>query len=243
MFKKLCLIIISTLFIGTSSLCAKEIKIAVGLALPPYFIAENNSGMEYEIVKEALAFKGHTLKATFVPFARVIVELENKTVDAAATVNSSSGLKNVFYSESHITYQNVAISLKKKNYNIASIGDLGKYSIVSFQNATSYLGEDFAKMAKGNSKYTEIANQESQTKMLFAERADLLVGDVNIFKFYKEKITDVDNKQEVVIHQIFTPVNYSCAFTDEAIKKDFDEGLKKLKSSGRYNEIIKKYIK
>lgn len=243
MFKKLCFVFISTLFIGTSSLCAKEIKMAVGLALPPYFIAENSSGMEFEIVKEALAFKGHTLKATFVPFARVIVELENKTVDAAATVNSSSGLKNVFYSDSHITYQNVAISLKKKNYNIASIGDLGKYSIVSFQNATSYLGDVFAKMAKGNSKYTEIANQESQTKMLFAERADLLVGDVNIFKFYKEKVTDVDNKQEVTIHQIFTPVNYSCAFTDETIKKDFDEGLKKLKSSGRYNEILKKYIK
>lgn len=227
----------------TANAFAKEIKVAVGLALPPYFISEDNSGMEYEIVKEALAYKGHTIKTIYVPFARVTKELENYSVDAAATVNSSSGLKGVYYSESHITYQNVAIALKKNNFVINSIQDLGKYSIVGFQNATSYLGENFAKIAKSNEKYIEIANQEAQTRMLFTGRADVLVGDINIFKYYREKISGSDKQQEISIYQLFTPVKYSCAFASEDLKNDFDQGLKKLKSSARYNEIIKKYTK
>ncbi len=123
------------------TLTAKELKVAVGLALPPYIIENTKSGLEVDILKEALAASGHTIKLEFLPFARVPITMKDKTVDCALTINESSGIT-AFYSDSHIAYQNVAISLKSKNVVVNTIADLKKYKIVAFQDATKYLGNE-----------------------------------------------------------------------------------------------------
>ena len=90
---------------------AKELKPAVSVALPPYFIQETETGMELEIIQEALKLSGHTIKPVFLPFARVTLAMENGKVDCASTINENSGVK-AHYSDNHIVYQNFAISLK-----------------------------------------------------------------------------------------------------------------------------------
>jgi len=79
------------------------------LALPPYNISETSSGMEFDIVKEALEMKGYTIKPKYVPQARRNRELLNREVDGALTINPDSGVK-AFYSDEHIVYQNVVVS-------------------------------------------------------------------------------------------------------------------------------------
>ncbi len=224
---------------------AAELKIAVGLALPPYIIEGSNTGIEVDIVQQALLESGNTIKLVYLPFVRVPVSLTDGTADAALTINESSGIKNIFYSDSHISYQNVAVSLKSKNLKIGSVADLSKVSVVAFQNATKYLGSGFADMAKGNSKYSELGIQDSQVKMLFAGRADVVVMDINIFKYFRQKVNskDADVNQEIVIHEIFAPTAYKVGFKDKALCEKFNAGLKKLKSSGKYGTIWKKYIK
>lgn len=236
-------ILISLLIFLTSQLYAKDVQIAIGLSLPPYFIEEQNSGMEYEVIKEALAVKGHVFKPKFFPFARVIKALEGKEVDGAATINESSGLK-VFYSDVHMTYQNYAVTLKAKNHKIEKVSDLSGKSVASFQNATKYLGEEFAKMAADNKKYSEHPAQQTQNKLLFSDRTDVVVGDKNIFNYYTKMIEkEVNTKQDLTFHAIFPPTDYKVGFIDSKINNDFNEGLATIKKNGTYQKILDKYQK
>jgi len=72
------------------------------------------------------------------------------------------------------------------------------------------------------------------------------VSDINIFKYFSAQVKgQVDTSQEVAFHKIFTPNNAktnNAVFVDAQIRDDFNAGLKQLKKSGRYQEIIKKYI-
>ncbi len=232
------------LFVVNLNLYSKEIKIGIGLSLPPYVISENSTGIEMDIVREALKNKGYLMKPVYVPFARVLKVMQMKTVDAVLTVNEASGLENVYYSNYHITYQNVAVTLKSRNIRIDKIEDLKKGRVVGFQNANLYLGPHFKKTIEKNSNYREIARQDLQVKLIYRKRADVLVMDINIFKFFKQKVTGIDTTQEVVFHQIFEKSNFKVGFRNKKIRDDFNIGLKQLKSNKkRIDSIYRKYIK
>lgn len=234
------ILVMLLLLISVVTVHAKDITLVAGLSLPPYIIQESNSGMEYDIIKEALASKGHNLTMKYVPFVRLIVDY--KKHDGAVTINESSGAEGS-YSDEVITYQNYAISLKDKGIAINSVQEMKDKKIVAFQNATKYLGPEFAEFAKGNKKYSEQGKQDLQVKMLYSGRADAIVSDINIFKYYRKSVTDFDTTAEIVLHGIFEGVNYKVLFNDSAIKDDFNAGLKELRDSGRYEEIVNSYIK
>ncbi len=237
--KALSFIILALISIGG---VAKEIKVAVGLALPPYVISSENKGMELDIIKEVLALNGHTIKPVYLPFARVPWSLNEGKVDAAMTINESSGIKNVFYSTSHITYQNVAVSLAKNNYTINKIDDLVNRSVLAFQSATLYLGDEFKNMAGKNNRYNEEPRQDIQIAMVYNGRAEAVVMDKNIFKYYKAKETRADVSQGVNIHTIFPPSLYKVGFRSEAMRDEFNISLKKLVDSGMHKKIINRYV-
>jgi len=221
---------------------ADNLKIAVGLALPPYVLPESNTGIELDIVREALAANGHTITPVYLPFARVSLALAEKKVDAALTVNESSGLKNVYFSDSHITYQNVAVSLASNNFTIDSVADLKNRSVIAFQGATKYLGSEFAEIAAANSRYNERAKQSKQITMLFSKRVDSIVMDINIFKYFRNSEKNIDTTSSVTIHEIFQPSDYKVGFLKEGIRDEFNKALVELKKSGKYESIINSYI-
>ena len=223
-----------------SALNAAEIKVGQGV-LPPYGIKETNSGIEVDIVRAALAKKGHTIVVRFVPFGRVGKDFEDGKIDAANTLTPGSGVK-AEYSDSHITYQNVATTLKDGGPAIGSISDLGSHKVVAFSNASVYLGDEFAKMAKANKNYREVADQAAQNKLLMTGRTDVVVGDIRIFKFYNKSIADQVEIKETAYHTVFKPTEYYVAFKDAKLRDDFNAGLKELKSSNEYEAIIAKYI-
>ena len=221
---------------------AKEVTVAVGLSLPPYVIQESNAGMELDVVSQALADAGHTIKPLYLPFARVPVAMQDGSADAAITVSESSGIKAAF-SDSHITYQNFAISLSKNALKIGKIEDLGAYSIAAFQNAKLYLGDKYKAMADANKRHNELSQQVKQNLLLYSGRADVVVGDRNIFKYYNKyaKNEGADIAQEVTYHEVFPPTPYKVAFKDQAIRDSFNAALKKMRADGRYDAIMQKY--
>lgn len=219
----------------------KELTLAVGLAIPPYNIPETKSGIELDIVREALKNKGYTIKPKYVPFARVKRELKDQTVDGALTINPDSGIE-AFYSDQHITCENVVISLKGNKFNIKDVNDLRGKSVLAFQDATRYLGKDFASMAKQNRKYREISKQQIQINLLYSNRVDTIVLDKNIFYYHRQRNDMVDTSQPIDTWHIFLPTPFSVAFVDEEVMNDFNEGLKQLRKTGRYDEIWEKYI-
>lgn len=175
------------------------------------------------------------------PFARVKRELKNREVDGALTITPDSGIK-AFYSDNHIVCRNVAISLKKNRFNIRGIQDLKDKSVLAFQDATLYLGKDFASMAKQNPNYREIAKQQLQINLIYSNRVDVIVLDKNIFYYHRKQNDMVDTSQPVDIWAIFPPSPFSVAFVDKKVRDDFNEGLKQLRESGRYDQIVNKYI-
>ncbi len=220
---------------------SQELKLALSLSIPPYVISKNNSGIELDILKEAFALSNITVKPLYVPLARLIKQLEFSPVDGSATVLESLGLKNVYFSDTYITYKNIAVSLKKNHLKINSIADLNNKDIVTFQNAKMYLGKDFSQVVSGNINYYEFYDQEKQVKMLFKNRAEVIVLDRYIFYYYK-KNSQEKYEEEVVIHDIFPVSKYKIAFKDSKIRDKFNKGLKEIKSNGRYDAIINKYL-
>jgi polar amino acid transport system substrate-binding protein len=238
-------LILSLVFLAAVSMTVgaqTQIKAVVGMSLPPYIIQGTDNGVDADIVRAALAAENYTLKLEYVPFARVAVSMANKTADAAFPINESSGVTGVYYSDSHISYQNVAVALKSKGLKIASATDLSGLRVVAFGEAPNYLGPEFAAMAKANKKYSEIADQQSQVKMLFKDRADVLIMDINIFKYFRQNIKDMDVSQDVAFYEIFPPTAYKVAFTSKDVCDKFNAGLKALKASGKYAQIFKTYI-
>lgn len=219
---------------------AAEIKLGQGI-LPPYGIKESDSGIEVDIVRAALAKKGHTVTVRFVPFGRVGQDFKDGKIDAANTLNPSSGVK-AEYSDSHIAYQNVATTLKDGGPTVGAIADLGSLKVVAFRNASIYLGDDYAAMTKGNKNYREVGDQATQNKLLMTGRTEAVVGDFRIFLYYNKKIKGQVELKEVTFNKIFPPTEYSVGFKDASIRDDFNAGLKELRSSGEYDKIIAKYV-
>ncbi|MBO6826323.1 MAG: transporter substrate-binding domain-containing protein [Sneathiella sp.] len=233
-------LLISSVLLSSAAVQAAEIKLGQGI-LPPYGIKESDSGIEVDIVRAALAKKGHTAVIRFVPFGRVGKDFEDGKVDAANTLTPGSGIQ-AEYSDSHISYQNVATTLKEKALNVSSVGDLANYKVVAFAQASVFLGDEFAAMANANKNYREVADQATQNKLLMTGRTQAVVGDIRIFQYYNKEIAGQVDLKEVEYHEIFQPTAYNVAFKDPKIRDDFNAGLKEIKASGEYDKIIAKYI-
>ncbi len=216
---------------------------AVGLSLPPYVIPEDWSGLEYDIVKEALAVEGHTMTPRQMPLARITKELQAGLVDAAMPMRSDSGII-AYYSDIHVTYRNYAITLASRNLHIASIGDLADKSVLAFQNAKLYLGDDYATMTSANPRYREEARQSLQPLLLYLGRIDVAVADRFIFAWYAtapEVTTKADTHQALRFHAIFPPTDYHVAFRNPALRDSFNRGLQRLRDNGEYARIVQRY--
>lgn len=230
------------LLISAVQIFSETITVGVGLALPPYIISEKSNGIELDIVKEALKRAGHNIEIKYLPFARVNVALEDQKVDAALTILESSGVKGVYYTDSHISYQNVAVTLTKNGLTIDKISDLENLNVIGFQNAKLYLGNKFKESMDKNKKYREMAKQESQVAMLFKERTQVNVVDINIFKYYKQLTKITDTSAKVTYHEIFPKTDYKVAFHNKSIRDQFNKSLAEMKKDGTLEKIFKKYI-
>jgi polar amino acid transport system substrate-binding protein len=245
--KNVCLAASALCAVGAQSQ-AKEVRMAFGLTLHPYVIADTSTGFELEIIKEALAVKGHTLKPMFMPMQRIPLALKDKQIDAAArgAPELVEGQGFFYSTEPAAVYQDYAISLKKNNLTINQMQDLKGKSILGFPNATVFLGDAYAAAVSGNSQYSETNYPKSQPLMLYANRVQVVVSDKNIFKYYSQTIkAEADIFQELDYHRIFSPVpaKYNNqVFIDAQIRDDFNAGLKHVKATGRAKEIMRRYV-
>ncbi len=240
------LLVLNILFLNT--VFADEITIGVGFALPPYVIQDSDSGIEIDILKEAFAVKGHTVKIRYLPNVRTLSFFEEGKLDGAINVKKDSLLLG-YYSDDVISFQNVAISLEENDFSINNIIDLkdSKFTVLAFQNASKFLGDEFAQVAAENKNYLEISDQSLHAVILLKKRVDVLISDKRVFLFHlrnaleKAKLLPKEQKRKVKIHSIFPPTNYSFVFKLEKIRDDFNEGLKVIRENGTYDLIMDRY--
>ena len=135
-------------------------------------------------------------------------------------------------------------SRKSRGLSIRSVADLKDKSVIAFQNADRYLGQEFGRMAAGNRQYKEMAQQEAQTHMLLLGRIDVAVMDESIFRYYRQKLIaerKAEQAQEYVGHDIFPPTPYKAAFVDRKIRDNFNRAIAVMRKDGRYEAIYRKY--
>lgn len=243
-------IIVSIIFIVSICL-SEELKMAFGQHRPPFVFKENNEwrGIEIDLVREALAYKGHSIKKmVHMPNARLAIATSQMGYDGAASVQYLDD--GTFYSDPFVSYINYAISLKKDNLKISKISDLTNHFPVAWQNAYRNLGPEFAQYYGPNvegahlKRYKEFTNQESQNMFFWIGRANVIIVDKTIFLWYKAKLkTELNTSREVVFHNIFPQeTHFQVNFKDKRIRDDFNEGLLYLRQSGRYDEIVNLWL-
>ena len=237
-----------SLFLLPCSVYCEQIKLSVGLTVSPYVIKPQHpdqkiSGFEVDIVREALGLKGYEIKFILQPLKRTKISFEEKQVDGVLTIQKHyPQIKGAFLSDTYITYHNFAVTLAGENMNINSINDLAGKKIIAFQQAQFALGKEFQAMANQNPNYREMASQDSQIGMFFYKRTEVIILDDRIFKYYKMKLKNIPTQQTVRFHDLFEATPYKIAFQKQDVRDAFNQGLKHIRSSGRYNTIITSYL-
>lgn len=224
----------------------RTLTLLAGQAMPPYICSASNSGLELDIVRQALALEGYQLQTVHVPLARVPRQLMSNGVDGALTLTESLPLSGVYLSKSHIRYDNVLVSLAQFGLSLDRLSELAAKSLVAFQNADHYLGQEFQQAVANNPRYREHHDQAKQVAMLFKERTQLIVIDKNIFKYYwrllKHDRSDERFQQGVRYHRLFPPSDYRVGFVKPQWRDAFNRGLAKLRASGSYKKLLDRYL-
>jgi polar amino acid transport system substrate-binding protein len=220
---------------------------AFGEKIPPFCFPETNSGIELEVIGEALAHKGHVLVPRYFPLARVPYSFITKLTDAAMTdMGQDLSKHDGHYGDPAVIYENVFITLKYRKLKIEKPSDLSGLSIISFQGALSRYPKWLDQPSK-EGKFRAHSNQELQVKNLYKGRFDVVLSDRNIFKYFTlKRKKDTGKSLEEVSEHSFTklnPLDYRPIFRSKKIRDDFNEGLKYLKESGRFQKIYDNYLK
>lgn len=226
---------------------ARDVRMAFCMELPPYIIQNTNSGIQLDIMKEALALKGHKLIPVYMSFERAKLELQENRIDAIerGAPYLTDDEKIYFAKDYTIAFKDVAISLKDNSYRISTIKDLKDKSILAFKGASFYLENYFKNFDPSHQKYRETADQSTQVSMLSRKRVDVVISDELIFKYHHLHYSKENkNLPEYVVHDIFQHNTYPhnrAAFRDKKIRDDFNYGLEKIKNGQRYKQIIDAY--
>lgn len=220
----------------------RRLVVGTSDSIPPFVIAGNNSGIVIDIIRAALEGRGYQVEFTYAPNNRLTLELSRGRVDGV--YNLPLGLlENAHYSIPVIRYLNVAVSLAERDLEINDSDDLAALRVAGFQNATGFLGGDFAAMAEANANYFEVSDQRSQVTMLYSGRVDAIVLDLSVFRYLRETVAGrVDTSAPVTIHPILPPAERFAAFLDPNVRDDFNNGLTELRQSGEYQAIVTRYL-
>jgi ABC-type amino acid transport substrate-binding protein len=200
--------------------------------LPPMVYADG-SGREAEIVTRVKEHCGHEVNYVVQPFTRHWATYEGGTGDAVMTVPVGMPMDGA-QSAPYIAYQNGVSYLASSGNNFIALDDLAGLSIAAFEGASGILpGLSDAQGSFGS--YREMADQETQSKLLFGGRVDGILGDGG-------SSAGVDASQPLEFRAIFEPSNYAMNFRDPDMSVAFDRCFTELEADGTIAAINTKWI-
>ena len=234
---------------AASSGFSKELIIYFTDDIPPFVMNKASDGLEVDIVREALKYKGHTFRSMQCSYKRLAVAVAEMGIDAAAAVRKMDD--GTYYSDNFIAFENYAITKKQSGITLNSISELKGKTIFTWQNAHRDLGPEFAALfaptvrAPYIKKYHELGLQRGQVQMFWRDPDSVIIIDKSIFIWFtKEFAPDALQGDEVVYNQLFPiPTEFQVNFRSRALRDDFNQGLKYIRESGIYQGIFDKYLK
>jgi len=233
---------------GLAPARADTVRMAFGDNLAPYALPQADAGIEVELVRAALAYRGHVLDAQYLPMGRIAASFKLRQVDAIMLdVGEDMTAQGGYYGAPPVLYDNVFYTLKRRGLAIRRPDDLKLLTVQAFVGAAKRYPDWLGGIARSQS-YTENNFQEAQPFLLAQGRYDAVLSDRVIFQYFvlqQKKHNPGFVMPEVVAHPFIqpNPRDYRPVFRDAAIRDDFNAGLAWLRKSGREQAIYDKYLK
>ncbi|MEQ8807221.1 MAG: transporter substrate-binding domain-containing protein [Rhodospirillales bacterium] len=236
----------AVLALSMSPVRAAEMTVAFAIAKPPFVHATqtgpaqagDKGGIELDIMKAALAPRGHSFQALYSTYDQLTGLVLQGRAAAAATVRPENPA--LFYSNEFVSFHNVAVT-RADAPAPAAIADLAGLSMVAWEGATKDLGPAFAEAAAKSSKYAEMGDQKAQVQAFLDGQFQALIIDGTIFRYWKKVLGG--KAADFKFHALFgghTP--FVVGFADETIRNDFNSGLKEIRQNGVYDVLFNSHI-
>ncbi len=215
---------------------APVLRIVLGETKPPYVVAEQRRGIEYRIVTALLDAAGYRYSVQFAPNKRAQLLLAGGEADAV--IGGSGG----YLSAPYIAYKNMAITLCERHIQLAEIADLARYRVAAFQNASLFLGPEYAHVAGANREYHEVSPQIGINRLLYGGRVDVAISDINIFQYFSRELDDKFRPgRPLCAYPLFPPTLYRLSFAHEVQRDRFNAALKQMLKGSLYEDVAREY--
>jgi len=226
----------------TQYMTQHNIEMLAGLPKAPFIIEKNGPGIQLDIIRAAFSGVNYSVNFSHIPLGRSISAFKRFNIDGVVTLPQSYQHPGIYLSKPYIKYQNVAVSLSDNNFVIDAIKDLTGKNIIAFQSAKKFIGDEYNASVSLSNDYREVTDQNQQIKMLFSRRTEVIILDVNIFKYFVKWNVGGRYNQNYTLHYIFDEREYSAGFKTEQHRDMFDQGITLIKEQGVYQLVIDRYL-
>ena len=231
------------IFIFASLLLGETLRLTTGEWEPFTSSKDKTKSMCEEIVNEAFKLEDVDIVNKFYPWKRSLKMAEEATEsDGTYPWQIIEKRKEKFLiSDPIVTEKSVYFHLKSTNFEWDTISDLKRYKVGV---TNGYSTEIFYK--ENGIEAEAVPKEELNFKKMLAGRIDVyaasfFVGYNMINKLYPEKANLFTNHKKPVSTNGYALIISKKHPKGKEIVSKFNSGLKKLKSSGRYEEILSKF--
>ncbi|MDO6684340.1 MULTISPECIES: substrate-binding periplasmic protein [unclassified Agarivorans] len=204
-----------------------------------------HQGFYSEIVRQAFALEGYQVEYQFLPWARAYMYVKQGEVDGSLTwAKTEQKELEVLFSDPVFWHTKVFFHLSSKPFEWQNISDLHGYRIGATELYT--YGHAFDSAARNEEINVEYVSSDLLNfKKMLLDRvqlfpSDIMVGKTLIQQHFTAEQAALFTYHPKPIQQTYTHVIFSKKNSErnQLLLAAFNRGLAKLKSSGRYQQII-----
>lgn len=238
---KAALSLVAMLLFLPEAFAGETVTVAVG-EWPPYTSQHDvHAKIAQTLATEAFALEGVHTVYRYCPWKRCYVEVEEGRVDATLPWFRSAKREKAFlFSQEPLIHdKEVFFHLKSLDFHWTNFEDLKKYRVAG---TLGYYDTDL--LESEGVPLDKVTNEELNFEKMLVGRVDLYatsldVGYYIIHKLYDPTKAVLFTNDPKPLHEADTFVMFSRKIPNGASLRDtFDKGLRALKASGRYDEIL-----
>lgn len=215
-----------------------KVRVATEAAYRPFEYVEKGelTGFDVELIRAVAKAGGFEIELSNQPWDGMFPGLQAKRYDLVISAVSITAerQKTMAFSDPYLD-SGLIIAVKKDNAEITTLDHLNGKTI-AVQIGTT--GHDKAKTVEG-ANIVKFDSVELALQELDAGRADAVINDQPVTAFYIKSMTDLK-----MVGDKLSSESYGMAMRkdDAALVAKVNAGLKKVRESGEYDKLVKKWL-
>jgi len=222
----------------------KVYKVGIDLKYPPFEYEENGEyqGIDVDLIKAIAAEEGFNIDITAMDFGGIIPAMQANQLDIAIAGMSITDERKKVIEFSEPYYESgLVLVVNKDNSDINSPEDLKGKRIAIKQGTTGALkAEELAKEFGAEVRYFN--DSPSMFQEVVNGGSDVTIEDYPVVAY---KIAKDPNSGLKITGEKLTGANFGIGVQkgNTELANKINDGLKKLKENGKYDEIVNQYLK